>query len=324
VSLDAILDRRLLIISGKGGVGKTTIAAALGVMAARHDLRVLVAEVEGKNALSSLLASPPLTGEPRELRPGLWAMHVSPEESLSEYFEVQFHAKRVVKPLVASQLVYYVTHAAPGLRDILMLGKIWYQVARKGEFDLAILDTPAAGHAVSMLRSPEGFLEAVPVGTLAGHARRVSDWLHDPDQVAVHLVSLAEDTPVRETLETTRLLEERVRMNVDCVHVNMLYPPFAEDSAVNTALDRLKTPRGLRPRTKGAPPLSEQRARALFACGEFYRDRRAIQQENRQRLIEGLDGTASVIDLPFLFGEGFAAKELDLLADAIEDTMSQT
>jgi anion-transporting ArsA/GET3 family ATPase len=319
VSLDAILDRRLLIISGKGGVGKTTIAAALGVMAARHDLRVLVAEIEGKNALSSLLAAPPLTSEPRELRPGLWAMHVSPEEALSEYFEVQFHAKRVVKPLVTSQLVYYVTHAAPGLRDILMLGKIWYQVARKGEFDLAILDTPAAGHAVSMLRSPEGFLEAVPVGTLAGHARRVSDWLHDPEQVAVHLVSLAEETPVKETLETTRLLEERVHMNVDRVHLNMLYPPFAEDPAVNAALDRLKTPRGLRPRTKDAPPLSDQRAQALFACGEFYRDRRAIQQEHRQTLIDGLDGTASVIDLPFLFGDAFAGKELDLLADAIED-----
>jgi anion-transporting ArsA/GET3 family ATPase len=319
VSLDAILDRRLLIISGKGGVGKTTIAAALGAMAARHDLRVLVAEIEGKNALSSLLAAPPLTSEPRELRPGLWAMHVSPEEALSEYFEVQFHAKRVVKPLVTSQLVYYVTHAAPGLRDILMLGKIWYQVARKGEFDLAILDTPAAGHAVSMLRSPEGFLEAVPVGTLAGHARRVSDWLHDPEQVAVHLVSLAEETPVKETLETTRLLEERVHMNVDRVHLNMLYPPFAEDPAVNAALDRLKTPRGLRPRTKDAPPLSDQRAQALFACGEFYRDRRAIQQEHRQTLIDGLDGTASVIDLPFLFGDGFAGKELDLLADAIED-----
>ena len=151
--------------------------------------------------------------------------------------------------------------------------------------------------------------------------RQVRD---DPDQVAVHLVSLAEETPVRETLETTRLLEERVRMNVDCVHVNMLYPPFAEDPAVNAALDRLKTPRGVRPRTKGAPPLSEQRAKALFACGAFYRDRRAVQQEQRQRLIEGLGGTASVIDLPFLFGEGFAGKELDLLADAIEDTMSQS
>jgi hypothetical protein len=114
-------------------------------------------------------------------------------------------------------------------------------------------------------------------------------------------------------------MEERVRMNVDRVHVNMLYPPFAEDPTVNAALDRLKTPRGLRPRTKGAPPLSDKRAEALFACGQFYRDRRAIQQEHRQTLIEGLGETASVVDLPFLFGDGFAGKELDLLADAIED-----
>jgi anion-transporting ArsA/GET3 family ATPase len=291
-------------------------------MAARHDLRVLVAEVEGKNALSHLLGAPPLTSEPSELRPGLWAMHVSPEEALQEYFEVQFHAKRVVKPLVASQLVYYVTHAAPGLRDILMLGKIWYQVARKGEFDLAILDTPAAGHAVSMLRSPDGFLEAVPVGTLAGHAKRVSDWLHDPEQVAVHLVSLAEETPVKETIETAKLLEERVHMDVDCVHVNMLYPPFAEDPALNAALDRLKTPRGLRPRNKDAPALDSRRAQALFTCGEFYRERREMQQENRDALVASLDGTASIIDLPFLFGDGFAGKELDLLADAIEEQAS--
>ncbi len=324
MSLDAILDRRLLIISGKGGVGKTTISAALGMMAARHGLRVLVAEVEGKNAISHLLGVPPLTSEPREVRPGLWAMHVSPEEALREYFEVQFHAKRVARPLVASQLVYFVTHAAPGLRDILMLGKIWYQVARKGEFDMALLDTPAAGHAVSMLRSPEGFLEAVQVGTLANQAKRVSDWLHDPEQVAIHLVSLAEETPVKETLETARLMEERVHMHVDCVHVNMLYPPFAEDPALNAALDRMKTPRGLRPRAKGTEVLSDDRAQALFACGEFYRDRRAMQQEHRGRLVEGLGGSASVVDLPFLFGDGFAGKELDLLADVIEEQASAT
>src|SRR5207244_5627215 len=279
----------------------------------------LVAAVVGKTARSGLLASPPLSGEPRELRPGLWAMHVSPEESLSEYFEVQFHATRVVTPLGASQLVYYVTHAAPGLRDILMLGKIWYQVARKGEFDLAILDTPAAGHAVSMLRSPEGFLEAVPVGTLAGHARRVADWLHDPDQVAIHLVSLAEETPVKETLQTARLLQDRVHMNVDCVHVNMLYPPVAEDPAIEAALGRLRTPRGLMRRTKTGPVLDQDRARALFECGDFYRSRRALQPSHRQGLVDALGQTASIVDLPFLFGESFGGKELDHLADVIEE-----
>ena len=315
----AILDRRLLIISGKGGVGKTTVSAALGVLAARHGKRVLVAEVEGKNALSGLLKTGPLTSEPRELLPGLFAMSISPEEALREYFEIQFHAKRMLRPLVASQLVYFVTHAAPGLRDILMLGKIWYSVARRNEFDLAILDTPAAGHAVSMLRSPEGFLEAVPVGTLASHARRVSDWLKDPQQVAVHLVSLAEETPVRETIETTTLMEQRVGMAVDTIHVNMLYPPLADDPALESAFDRLKTPRGLQRRSKEGPVLAPERAQALFDCGSFYRARRSLQQAHRQVLEEQLGGTAAIVDLPFLFGQHFGAKELDLLADAVEE-----
>lgn len=319
VSLDGILNRRLLIISGKGGVGKTAISAALGVLAARHDLKVLVAEVEGKTALSSLLGAGSLTGEPRELRPGLFAMNISPEEALREYFEVQLHAKRLSRPLVSSQLVYYVTHAAPGLRDILMLGKVWYMVARQRTFDLAILDTPAAGHAVSMLRSPQGFLDAVPVGTLAGHARRVLDWLRDPDQVAVHLVSAAEETPVKETLETADLLAERVHMPAECIYLNMLYPPVAEDPAVDAALRRLKTARGLVPRTKDAPRLDPQRAAALFACGEFYRARRDLQQRHRKTLVAGMGGTASIIDLPFLFGESFGPKQLDHLADVIEE-----
>ena len=291
-------------------------------MASRHDLKVLVAEVEGKNALSSLFGVPSLTSEPTELRPGLWATHISPEEALREYFEVQFHTKRVSRPLVSSQLVYYVTHAAPGLRDILMLGKIWYQVARKGEFDLAVLDTPAAGHAVSMLRSPQGFLDAVPVGTLANHAKRVHDWLLDPKQVAVHLVSLAEETPVKETIETAGLLRERAQMAVDTVHVNMLYPPVADDPAIEAALDRLKTPRGLRPRGRDAPALDDARAGALFACGRFYRERRSLQRENRQTLVTALGGSAAVIDHPFLFGDGFAGKELDILADVIEEQAS--
>lgn len=319
VSLDAILNRRLLIISGKGGVGKTTISAALGALAARHDLRVLVAEVEGKSALSSLLGSGPLTTEPRELRPGLFAMNISPEDALREYFEVQFHAKRMTRPLVSSQLVYYVTHAAPGLRDILMLGKVWYMVGRKSEFDLCVLDTPAAGHAVSMLRSPQGFLEAVPVGTLATHARRVLDWLRDPQQVAVHLTSLAEETPVNETLDTADQLSRRVRMPVECVYLNMLYPPVDDDPAVEKALERLRSPRGLSPRGKDAPGIDAARAAALYACGDFYRSRRALQQEHRERLLDGLAHSTSVVDLPFLFTDRFGVKELDHLADTIEE-----
>ncbi|MGH2732639.1 MAG: ArsA-related P-loop ATPase, partial [Actinomycetota bacterium] len=102
VSLDAICDRRLLILSGKGGVGKTTVSAALGTLATRHDLKVLLVEVEGRSALSNLFGGPVLGSGPRELRPGLYGMNISPEEALKEYLEVQFHMKRVLQPLITS------------------------------------------------------------------------------------------------------------------------------------------------------------------------------------------------------------------------------
>lgn len=319
MSLDAILDRRLLILSGKGGVGKTTISAALGVLATRHDLKVLLVEVEGRSALSNLFGGPAVGSEPRKLRSGLYGMNISPEEALKEYLEVQFHMKRVVRPLVASHLVEYATHAAPGLRDILMLGKVWHLATRQREFDLLILDTPASGHAVSMLRSPEGFLHAVPIGRLAGHARAVMEWLRDPEQVAVHLVTVAEEMPVIETLETVRLLERHLATEVDQVYVNMLYPPLGGDPELEESFSRLGGPGDLREAASAAGgSLKVSAARRLFAAGAFYRARRALQQEHRSELAGALASHISVVELPFLFRPSFGAGEIEHLADVIE------
>lgn len=321
--LDTILDRRLLIISGKGGVGKTTVAAALGVLAARHHRKVLIAEVEGKAALPGLFGAGPLSHEPAELRPGLWGMNVVPEEALRGYFEVQFHMKRIARPLLTSQLVYYVTHAAPGLRDILMLGKMWYEATRKAEFDLIVLDTPAAGHTVSMLRSPEGFLHAVPVGPLAGHARKVLEWLKDPAQVAVHLVTMADEMPVNETIETARMLEQQLAVDVAHVYVNMLYPPLADDPDLAERIERLRAAEELLEEASTAGVrMGAKRARALAGAAEFYRVRRGIQQQHRRILVEALRDTAPIVDLPFVFRDRFGAKELEVLADAIEERFS--
>ncbi|MGH2704918.1 MAG: ArsA family ATPase [Actinomycetota bacterium] len=320
--LDAILDRRLLIISGKGGVGKTTISAAIAILAARHDLDVLVAEVEGSGSLSSIFGAEPLTTTPTELAPGVHGMNISPEEALREYFEVQFHLRRIAKPVLASQLVYYVTHAAPGLHDLLTLGKVWYAATRKREFDLIVFDTPAAGHAVSMLRSPEGFLHAVPIGRLAGHVRQVFDFLRDPEQVAIHLVTIGEEMPVNETIETQRLLEERVGMNVGITYFNMAYPTVADDPDLARRFETLGGPEDLVAEAAASGgSLSKPRARALWETAEFYRCRRALQQEHRARLEEAVAHTAPIVDLPFLFRDRFGMKELEMLADAIEERL---
>jgi anion-transporting ArsA/GET3 family ATPase len=319
VSLHTILDRRLLIISGKGGVGKTTVAAALGVLASRRGLKVLIAEVEGKGTLPGLFEAASLPPHPEEIRPGLWGINISPEQALREYFETQLGMRRIARPLVSSQLVYYVTHAAPGLRDILMLGKLWYTATRERAFDLIVLDTPAAGHTVSMLRSPEGFLQAVPFGPLAGHARQVLEWLRDPEQVSIHLVTLAEEMPVNETVETTKLLEDRLGMDVSGVFVNMLYPPPAEDPELAAAFDSLTGHEELTKAAEAAgKTLDPKTAESLFEYASFYRARRAIQSRHRAVLDRKVSHTAPLVELPFLFRDSFGEKEVQLMADVIE------
>ncbi|MCA1841284.1 MAG: ArsA family ATPase [Actinomycetota bacterium] len=321
--LDAILDRRLLIISGKGGVGKTTLAAALGIVGARRGKRVLIAEVEGKHSLSSLFDVPPLSPEPSRLADNIFGMNISPEEALEEYFDVQFHVRRLAKPLVASQLVDYVTHAAPGLRDILMLGKVWYAATRRRAFDIIVLDTPAAGHAVSMLRSPEGFLHAVPVGPLANHSRQVLEWLQDPDQVSIHLASMAEEMPVNETIETTKLLEDKLGMDVAAIYINMLYPPISSDPAIASQIDAIDSQASLVETFKASGgKITSKSGAQLFDALAFYEARRSMQQAYRTKLVDSLSYTAKIADLPFLFCDGFGLKELETLADTIEASLA--
>lgn len=319
MSLSDILSRRLLIISGKGGVGKTTVAAAVALLASRRGKKVLIAEVEGKGSLASLFGKRPLTHTPAEMRPGLFAMNISPEKALQEYFEVQFRMKRIARPLISSQLTYYVTHAAPGLRDILMLGTVWYQATRRQHFNLIVLDTPAAGHAVSMLRSPEGFLHAVPVGPLAGHTRQVINWLKDPEQVSIHLVTMAEEMPVNETAETATLLESKIGMDVTNIFVNMMYPPIADDPEIASTLASIRAPKDLVAAAGSqGTKLSSKSAKGLFELVDFYRTRREIQQEHREHLVEKLLPTAPIIEIPFLFRDSFGIKELELVADTID------
>lgn len=309
VSLAAILDRRLSIISGKGGVGKTTLAAVLGIVLSKEGRRTLVAEVEGKDTLATMFGAPPLTTQPAELADSLWGMKITPEESLEEYFDVQLHMKRIAKPLINSQLVDYVTHSAPGLRDILMLGKVWYAAVKRRDFDHIVLDTAAAGHAVSMLRSPEGFLHAVPIGPLANHTKQVLDWLQDPTQVGIHLASMPEEMPINETIETTRLLEEKLGMNVSHVFMNMVYPPISDSPEVEEKIELISSAEDL-----VAEGLSKKASQEAFRVLDFYRKRRSLQQAHRKELSDELAATADIIDLPFIMGRSFGPKELDQLA----------
>ena len=327
VSIEEFLEPRILIVSGKGGVGKTTVAAALAVVAARHGRRVCIAEVDRKGTLPRLFGGAALGYEPRQLSPGVFGMNIVPEAALAEYLEVQYHMKRISKAFTSTHFVDYITAAAPGLKDILMLGKIWYLEQGRdhgrgvGDFDTIIVDAPAAGHMLTFLSAPMGLADAVRLGPV----KRQSDWLvemlQDPKRTRVHLVTLPEEMPVSETLETADALKERVGIATGTVFANAVYSELLDD-AERQAFADIGAGKPMATLKKVASSagitLDSEDVAALIGYGRFLMARRQIQGVHLKKLRRGVD--QPVVELPFLFSAGLALPDIENLADVIEDS----
>src|SRR5262245_4900309 len=216
---------RVVIVAGKGGVGKTTVSAALAVASTRAGASVLIVEVEGKSGLAACFGMPPLTYEEAELRPGLRARTLTPDDALLEYLH-DHGLRRIGRRLSNSGALEVVATAVPGMKDILVLGKV-KQLERAGAADLILLDAPAAGHAVSFLLSARGLLDAVRVGPIRKQATDVVELLSDPARCQVMLVTLPEETPVTELVETAFAIEDRAGVALGPVVVNGCVEPVA-------------------------------------------------------------------------------------------------
>jgi anion-transporting ArsA/GET3 family ATPase len=330
VLIEDFLRPRTLIVSGKGGVGKTTVAAALALVAARHSRRVCVAEVDRKGTLAKLLGGGSPGYEPTELLPGIWGLSITPEDALAEYLDVQYHMKRISRVLTHSHFIDYITTAAPGLKDILVLGKVWYLEQGRAaggtpqDFDTIVLDAQAAGHMRSFLAAPIGLSDAVRVGAI----RRQSDWLlemlRDPSRTRVHLVTLAEEMPVQETLETSATLEAELRIAQGTVFANAIYSdPFTKQDrrSIEQALDSGDPFKLITESGNGGLRLDEEDADALVNYARFLTARRSIQRHYLRTLRSGLP--QPLLELPFLFSAGLALPDGETLADAIEDKVAE-
>lgn len=326
VSIEEFLEPRILIVSGKGGVGKTTVAAALAVVAARHGRRVCIAEVDRKGTLPRLFGGPTLGYEPRQLSPGVFGMNIVPEDALAEYLEVQYHMKRISKAFTSTHFVDYITAAAPGLKDILMLGKIWYLEQGRntgrgpGDFDTIVVDAPAAGHMLTFLSAPMGLADAVRLGPV----KRQSDWLvemlRDPKRTRVHLVTLPEEMPVSETLETAQALDARIGINAGAVFANAVYTELFDATEKKTLSDigGAKPMATLKKVAASAGiTLDSEDVGALIAYARFLTARQSIQAVHLRKLKRGVE--QPVVQLPFLFSAGLALPDIENLADVIED-----
>jgi anion-transporting ArsA/GET3 family ATPase len=288
---------RVVIVAGKGGVGKTTVTAALARRAGQAGLTTLVVDLEGRSGLPDLFGQPALGYQPSVLVPGgggtadVLGRTLTPDDALFEYLE-DHGLRRVSKRLVASGAMDVVATAAPGIRDILVLGKV-KQLERADAADLIILDAPAAGHAITFLLAARSLLDAVRVGPVHTQAADVLELLTDPERCSVVLVTLPEETPVNELVETAFTLEDRVGVSLGPVVVNGLYPTIE-------GLD--------------VDPGDEPDADAFRAAAAFRRARTEQQEEQLRRLAERLP--LPQWRLPFLFEADLGPAHVDELAAA--------
>ena len=226
VSGSDLLNRRLVVVTGKGGVGKSTVSAALAMLAARRGKRVLVAEVDARERVAPMLGGRPSGPVVRPVLPGISTVNVDPRHALEEYALMVVKVRAIYQAVFENRVVRFFLRAVPSLAETLMLGKILHE-ARSEEngrprWDLVVVDAPATGHAVQLLGVPQALLGTVPGGPLRRDAEWMQALVSDPGRTAVALVSLPEEMPVTETAELDTQIGEGLKLPRGPVFLNAM------------------------------------------------------------------------------------------------------
>ena len=297
-SVPSLLERRLVIVTGKGGTGKTSVVAALALAAAESGRRVLVAEV-GRDEHVTRLLSPgarPVGYAGRELRPGLRVMRIDPFAALAEYLGLQLHVRSLVDLVLRNRAFRQLMDAAPGWRELITLGKIWHleqmkETSGAPRYELLLVDAPATGHGLTLLDVPRVVGAAVRAGPLRKHAGFVEEMILDRERTLLLPVALAEELPARETAELALRVRSEVGIALDRVVVNgIASAPFPR------GLEDLDERLAALPRGTTLPGLPS--ASVLAACGAHLRSRFEL---NRHWVAEIAKLTAlPVVSLPYL------------------------
>ncbi len=305
-----LLDRKLVFVTGKGGVGKSTIASALALVAARRGQRTLACEFDAKGNLADFFSAAPTGWDPTEVQPNLFAMSMDTEESLKEYLRLQVKIPLVARIGPLARTLDFVANAAPGVKEILTVGKVVWET-KEQHYDLVVVDASATGHVVAQLSAPQAIGELVKVGLVRDQTAWLSEILDDPATTGAVIVAAPEEMPVNESLELAARIRAETRVDLAATVVNRVLPELfsRDEEEVFEALRRPDAIAALEVAAGG--PVAP-----ILDAAELAVTLRRTRSVHLDRLREGLPGVP-LLYAPELFTRSHGIRATSQLADAL-------
>jgi anion-transporting ArsA/GET3 family ATPase len=304
-----LLDRQLLFVTGKGGVGKTSVAAAIAHLAARSGRRTLICEMDAKDALATAFDTTELEFEPREVEPNLFAMAMNTEDSLREYLRLFIKVPFLGRIGPLARTFDFVADAAPGVKEILAVGKLCWE-ARERSYDLVVVDAEASGHIVAQIGAPQVIRDLVQVGLVRDQTDWMLEILHDPQRTGVVVVTTPEEMPVIETLDLIERLRSDAGIAVATVVANRVLPALFDRRRADI-VDRLDEV------TEELTSAAGPAVTAVVDAARTTESRRRVGAGHLDRLRSNLSAEVDVLYVPELFTRATGRRVVTLVGEAL-------